>query len=236
MTQLIYVPPALMAAAGAKVELSARVIAPGMTASGVIPLVSTDGGGLWSMAFSTVAMDDDIARTWLAIASLCDGGVNKLIVPCFVGWPLAPWPIVGGSPLIAHDPVPHSDDALFSDGTGYVQRAIVMRTVGTAPLRATTLTLEIIAGSALRGGEHFEIVHQVKKHRIYRVTRVVIDGDGNSVVTIRPPLREVVPAGVEPNFDQPRCVMQPVSPDALDAEWEPAFLGHSSPRLIEAFV
>ncbi|MBX6427134.1 MAG: hypothetical protein IRZ09_14560 [Variibacter sp.] len=234
MTELIYVPAALIRERGAKLELARRVISPGLTLSGVVPLVATDGGGLWRMEFEDIQLTEpDHRRAWRAIAGFADGGANKLVVP-FADAAHQPWPVVGGEPLTSYGAIPHADGTLFADDSGYQQPVIMAHVVGSAALRATQLTIAVSYGGPLRGGEHFSIDHPTMRHRIYRVVSVEESG-GNSLVTIRPPLREAVTDGTRLEFDEPKCVMQPETPDALDIMTDIISVARPSPRFIEAF-
>lgn len=237
MTELIYVAPALLARRMAtQPELVRRVISPGATMSGLVPAISTDGGGLWKFDLDDVHLKTDNARrAWRAIAGLCDGGANKLIVPiCDARH--QPWPLVGGVPLRSYDPLPHSDDSFFSDGSGYAQPVIDAVTVGAVALRSTQITIDFNYGGPPVGGEHFSVDHPTVRHRLYRIVKVEESG-ANYLCTIRPPLREAVPTGTSLDFDLPKCVMQPDPANALDLMVGTARgPARVSPKFIEAFV
>lgn len=236
MSELIYVPLSLMRMQAQGLELTSRVISPGLTGAGVLPMVSTDGGGLWRYDLTSIQLyEPNHKRAWRAIAGACDGGVNKLIVSLYDN-EHQPWPIVDGVPFTSYDPIPHDDDSYFDDGTGYYQNVIDAQTVGTAALRATSLTVAFAYGGPLVGGEHFSIDHPTMRHRIYRVVRVTENDDGDSVVTIRPPLREAVAAATPLDFDHPKGIFQPASPDALDIVTDINQVARPSPTLIEAFT
>lgn len=233
---LIYVPLPLMRMQAQGLDLTSRIVTPGITGSGVIPKMSTDGGGLWRYDVSNIQLTTTALRkAWRAIAGKCDGGLNKLIVPFYDKWH-QPWPVVNGEQVTSYDPISHDDGTLFSDGSGYSQNVIDAVTVGSAALRATTLTIRFFYGGPLEGGEHFSIDHPTMRHRIYRVVGVELNGAGRSVVTVRPPLREAVPACTPLDFDTPRCVMEPATSDALDIVTDINQIARPSPVLIEAFT
>lgn len=202
-----------------KFNLSAATIAPGQTASGTFPLAMFAGGGIWTATLTDINLvTEDEVRVFRAVRMMAEGGATPILVPRRGELKLAPWPNFGAGPVTSYSDIPFSDGSLFSDGSGFCQSVISIQTVAAASLRDTTLTLQIIAGSAFRGGEVFSIVHAIEGERMYEVANVTIDGTGNSVVTIRPPLRDDVPAGTALNFDLPRCIMRLAKPDAMDLD------------------
>lgn len=90
--------------------------------------------------------------------------------------------------------IPHSDDTLFDDDTGY-QNGVTSPVQDDAATNATQIT---IRASDLNGqltvGVYFSI-----NEWLYMVDDFEIDGS-DYIVTIQPPLREPVLAGAEANF------------------------------------
>lgn len=202
-----------------KFNLSAATISPGQTASGTFPLAMFAGGGLWTATLTDInIVTEDEVRVFRAVRMAAEGGATPLLVPRRGELKLAPWPNFGAGSVTSYGDIPFSDGALFSDGSGFYQPVISVRTVTAAALRDTTLTLQIVVGSPFRGGEVFSIVHAIEGERMYEITNVTLDVSGNSVVTIRPPLRDDVPAGASLNFDLPRCTMRLAKPDAMDLD------------------
>lgn len=214
-------------------NLVSQVATPGRSGSGVLPITRVDGGGLWMAQSELLLHTSDQIRTWRALRMAADGGATAFVLSRFDYFP--PYPVIGGETVTEYEPVPHSDDATFSDGSGYAQSAVVARTVGATALRATAMTLELISGEPLRGGECFSIYHEDMLWRMYEVKSVVIDGDGHSAITFRPPLREAVADGANVEFDLPRCMMQLAKPDAMDVTLLMAQMARQSAQFIEAF-
>lgn len=215
-------------------ELGAKAISGGKALSQIAPAARVDGGGLWMATLTDVqASTADQVRAWLALAARLDGGATPVVLTKR-DVRLAPWPTVGGVAVTSNETT-HDDDSLFSDDSGYAGGVISASLVNAASLRATTLTVSLAVGSALRGGEHFSIEHETFSHRIYRVAAVTVNGSGQSVLTIRPPLREDVTAGTRLEFDNPKCVMQLANPDEMDLALDMRFQGKASPRFIESF-
>lgn len=58
---------------------------------------------------------------------------------------------------------------------------------------------------------------------------------GHHTLTIRPPLREAVTAGMRAEFDYPKCTMKLMTADAMDLVLNDRFFGQPDVKLIEAF-
>lgn len=215
-------------------ELVAQVISAGQTASGVIPLARTDGGGIWKATLSDVPLvTADHVRAWRAFTAICEGGAMPVIVE-MCDKRIAPLPIVNGKRLTTAS-VPHSDDAPHDDDAPY-DSTIISAIVGNGNLRATSiLVIPTTPGSTLRGGEYFSIDHgDPLSHRLYRIATVTPTIDG-PLCEIRPPLRAAVGGGTPAEFDHPKCVMRLATPDAMDLTLELRKFGKPSASFLEAF-
>lgn len=236
MTEIIHVPHTLLLHRTDSLELLAQHVTPGLTASGVMPVISTDGGGLWQRSVGDVVLSTKAQRkAWRAIAAKCDGGANPLVVP-FVDNEHQPWAVVGGSELMSYDSIAHSDGTYFSDGSGYYNPAISAYSVGSASLGATTITIHFVQGGPLTGGEHFSIDHTTESHHTYRVVSVELDGSGDSVCTIRPRLREAVASLTTLEFDKPLCLMRPHPPQSLHLVTDMIGMARPNPVFLEHFL
>lgn len=176
----------------------------GISTAGFPARSRTDGGGYWTCEMSGIWLrtPEQIrsARAWEAIL---DGGFTQVIVPTYEPQ-FAPRP----PGLTLPPPVTHGGGAPFDDGTGYVGGVIEAETAEAAPLRATTLKVRMIVGSALLGGETFGLIHPTRGARRYTVGRVLeVEGDVTTI-EFRPPLREATEAGFPINFNDPGCVMR----------------------------
>lgn len=186
----------------------------GQSAQGAFPRIRTDGGGLWQCEYGAINLRaPDNVRAWRALEVLCDGGASPIVVP-MCDKRHFPAPIVDGKPLYSVGAVPHSDDALFDDGSGYAHNVVDASVILDAPLRAVSLALSFTIGGPLRGGEFFSIRHPSQGWRLYEVG-AVDEQEGGSVITFRPPLREAVTAGAYLEFDRPRCVMMLADPNVM---------------------
>lgn len=206
----------------------------GITVSSITRLARTDGGGLWTCRSGEIDLwTRGQIKAARALDALLDGGVTNIVVPSFE-YPFQPRPLdFTGSP-----DVPHSDGSPFDDGGLYSGRTMEVVLAQDAPLRATTLRLLPLSLGPLEGGESFTIDHAVRGPRKYLVGQVFpVDGDPDGAIdiTFRPPLREAVLAGIDVDFDHPRCVMRLANPNdwlgPLDALHEMT----ASPVWVEAF-
>lgn len=215
----IAIPPSLMRERSASWSVMGSTVGPGQSATGAFYVGRIDGGGMWRAQWSAVNLRTaDHIRCWRAISAIAENGVVPLIVPqCDKRH--FPAPLIGGVPVYS-GVVPHDDGAYFDDGSGYAQPVVLAVSVGSALLRATTIVIQFLAGSALRGGEIFSIDHPTQSWRRYEIKTVNINDDGDSVVTFRPPLREAVADGDDIEFDLPRCVMRLARSDAMDLDIE----------------
>jgi hypothetical protein len=231
----ITLPPNLLRARSVEWNLKGTVTSGGQTGTGAQTLVRSDGGGLWFASDNdNLYYRKDHIATMRAVRALSNGGSTPIIVPRTDI--LQPWPIVDGKPLKSYASISHSDGALFSDSSGYTQPVIIAQVAAAADLRAVTLAIILIYGSALRGGECFSINHPTKGWRLYEIFSVELDESGNSIVQFSPPLREAVEVGDPVEFDNPRCLMRAASPSSLDMKLESFSRTMQTMQFIEAFV
>jgi hypothetical protein len=196
-------------------QILSSTVSPGQTIHGAAPRIRTDGGGLWRCEYGSINLrSPDHVRAWRALDVLCDGGMSPIIVP-MCDKRHFPAPIVDGKPVYSIEPIPHSDETFFDDGSGYAQNVVDASVMLDAPLRAVSLALSFVVGGPLRGGEFFSIEHPTQGWHLYQVGTVDDQGDDGTVITFRPQLREAVTAGTYLEFDRPRCVMMLADPNVM---------------------
>lgn len=202
----------------------------GRTLSGAVPRVRIDGGGLWMATLADLQVSTpDQVRTYRALEAILDGGATPVVLSRR-DLQFYPAPVDAfGVRVTSFADAPCDDGAFCDDGTGFVT-GTVDATAAAAALRATSLTVTINVGSALRGGEVFSIEHDTYSHRMYTVASVV-----GSAVTIRPPLREAITAGTRLEFDYPKCVMQLANSSEMDLPLELRTYGQTTVKFIESF-
>lgn len=190
----------------------------GASIGGVVQATRVDGGGYWLLELGEIKlMSADQLRAWRAWEMIVDNGATPVVFK-MCDPRQRPDVIVGGVLAKAHF-VTHSDGMKFSDGSTYASVPINAFIATAAPLRATTIEVDI-DNVALRGGEHFSIDHPAYSHRLYRVRTVEhIDGARHRI-TFRPPLREAVAPGERVDFNNPSCVMRIIDGDQMPIEIE----------------
>jgi len=219
-------------------NLAGTAISGGRALSGVHPFGRFDGGGYWVATMQDVQVSSsDNIRAWRALRTLLDGGVTAMAVEARDVY-AAPWPIVGGAPLISADTAT-DDDVTLDDGSLLAGNVISATLGADAALRATTVQINFAsAGSTtngLRGGERFSIQHTTYLDRLYEIGTVSSLGSGNYSVTIRPPIREAVSAGATCEFDYPRCIMRLADPAAMDLAQQRRLYAQASVKWVESF-
>lgn len=235
MTALPHYPSLLQRERALLFELMGQTVAGGQTGTGLMPLARLDGGGLWKATMNDVAIvTASHVRVWRALAAICDGGAQPLIVP-MCDKRQFPAPLVNGAPRYSNADVPHSDNAPFNDDSLYESDVVSATLAAAAELRATAITIDLTASGDLQGGEHFSIDHDNLRWRLYRIRTAVDNGDGTWACTIRPPLRAAVSVGMALQFDHPKCVMRLASHDAMDLSLDLRKFGRPSVTFIEAF-
>lgn len=193
-------------------NITGNTMGVGQTSAAAVD-VRSDGGGLWMAALNNIRfLDATDTLLWRAVRQICNGGVAPIIVPrndvAFAPWPAGVVEIGG---------VPFSDGSFFSDGAGFYQSIIDITSADVAPLRATSMSIDLNYCGPLRGGEAFTIEHATWGPRLYEVGTVDLAEDGASAaITFNPPLREAVAVGTMLDFDRPRCLMKLALPGAMD--------------------
>lgn len=182
----------------------------GQTSSASV-VVRSDGGGFWSASLNDMQFrGPKDTLLWRATRQACNGGITPMVV-----WrndqTFSPFP----AGVTIDQIITHSDGSLFDDDTGYYQSVIDI-TAGDGALRATSINIEINYAGDLMGGESFSIQHPTMGWRLYEIATVDQSSDTFASITFNPPLREVVTAGTQLEFDRPRCLMRLADSTAMD--------------------
>lgn len=181
----------------------------GTTLGGQRISTNTDAG-YWSVKLENIPMrnrDRDQWRCWNAIRTILRGTPGRIAVPVLSSHSA---PYSSGrweaSPETSHD-----DDALFDDDTPYVQGAISVVSVGVTPIGATTMKMRVISAADDLSGVRFSY-----EHALYETGRTIgVEGD-TWEVEITPPVRAVIPAGADLEFDDPTCLCSLETDSGMD--------------------
>lgn len=171
----------------------------GRTLGGIEPSTRTDLG-FWEIEYGNVVLRNSRReqwQTWQAIRQAL-GGRSGLIAVRVRSSLSAPYASGQYEPVLD---VLHDDGSPFDDGAPYLQGAISVLSEGATPVGATTIRLKIINASANLVGVRFSF-----NHALYE-TGPVLDINGDVwTVPISPTVRELIPSGVDLEFDQPTCL------------------------------
>jgi hypothetical protein len=229
------IPDALFQMEELRWDLEGSIISPGQTVYGAFPLNRLDGGGLWSATFlRNWLVNEDQLRLWRAVRTIADGGIVPLIIERYER-PFFPVPFDGNGEPMEIASISHSDGSFFSDGSGYYQPLVTAITGAAASLRATSIQINVLVGSTLKGGHCFSIEHVEMGHRIYEIGTITNISDTVYTVSFRPPLREDVALGERVEFDKPKCVMRLATPNAMSLTLQTGDYAHPDVSFIEWF-
>lgn len=172
----------------------------GRSLTAVEQVVASDAG-YWAISYDGVPIASGLhKKAWRAISARAEGRLNPILVPTY-DTDTNPWPLVNGAPFTAYpDGVPHSDDTLFSDDTGYAQPVIVATVDADVALGANSMVIDLVQGSALEPGQHYSV-----GVRLFRIKRITAVAGSLYTVTVWPPTREAITAGAIAEFDRPIC-------------------------------
>lgn len=226
-------PKSVLAPRRAQPHLAERTLSGGASISGRTQVSATDAG-IWTCSYDGFpVVTRDAVLTWRAIQAYLEGRLGEIDVPLF-DYENAFAPYATGLDWAALlVPVPHSDGAYFSDGSGYVVGEIEdIVTASSAALRATSVTVTVNYGPTLQPGMIFEITHTSKGPRWYVVTS---HEDDTGVMTFRPPLREAVGAGARMIFTNPKCRMRLAADSSMALALEMPRFGFPSVEFVESF-
>lgn len=214
-------PDAVLRPQNVAFDIAPRSLAGPSSVSGVTQVVASDAG-IWKATLGGVIVKSRAeVLAFRAIANLLEGRLGTILVPLCRAYQ----PVPADSDAL-YDDVPHSDDSLFEDDTGYVGTVIDVVAAAPAAVRAVSMTVTVNYAGDIEPGQHFSL-----GERLYRVR--TFDA-GTGAMTFRPPLREAAAAGDALNFDDPVCLMRLASDDAMNLELSLRRFGNPTVNFIEA--
>jgi hypothetical protein len=200
------------------------------TFSGRKQMVASDAG-YWVGALSDFpVVTTDQVLEWRGIIADLQGGLEDVVIgpfdhlraPVHSGLP----PVIGG--------IRHSDGSLFSDGSGYSQSSIKVRSKTSLALRATSATLTIDEAGPLKRGMYFTVYDGIRPS-MYMITKPPEVEGNTATVRFLPTLRAPVSAGDEVDFADPKLVMNLASPDGGELSLDMGRWGRPSIELQESW-
>jgi hypothetical protein len=204
-------------------DIDSRSLAGPASVSGATQVVASEAG-IWKATYGNIIVKSRAAvLTHRAIAALLEGRLGSILVPLCKAYGPSSGAVVDQGYFAQ---VPHSDDAFFDDGTGYVGSLTNVVLAANAAVRATTLNVTVTyAADDIQPGMHFSL-----GERLYRVR--TFDAS-TGTMTIRPPLREPATAGDQLEFDDPVCRMRLLQDDGMDLELALRRFGNPTVQFVE---
>ena len=207
------------------------------TMSGYTSAIDVSGGGYVAVKYVEIFLGNASAnklRYWMGLSARLNGGQKSITVPLMTDF----W-ANNGLPIYTRG-IPLSDGTTFSDGTTYMQSNIPAQLDAAAAVNANPVTIRMINGQALWGGEWFSILHLDGRHRAYNVIEplsTVVNGDGSQTisVSIRPPLRVATAYQIPVRFDRPMCTMRLAPGSTISTDIMPSWQAKPEISFIESF-
>ena len=241
---LSFLPPGRMTAP----RIVGGAIEGGSSLSGITLASDLTGGGFVAVDYQEIQISNtnrDRILFFNRLMVALQGGIRPCVVPLFTDY-ISPCAdslfsnvFPSGAPY-GYAKTPFSDLTTFSDGSTFKQANVSGTIQNTGAAGDGTVTLTVINGRPLQGGEWFGVLHPTKSYRAYNVTDIDSQSvDGNGVVTatvaIRPTLRDATVIGMVVDWWRPRCLMRIKS--GADATLDLSQFWYSTPslQLVEAF-
>lgn len=205
-------------------DVAPRTLAGPSSISGATQVVSSSAG-LWKATFADIVIaKEQHTLAWRAISALLEGRLGTILVPLCRGYQ----PVPSGADNL-YDAVPHSDDAFFSDDSGYVGRVIDVQLTGAITKGATAATVSVGYADTLQPGQHFSL-----GERLYRLKSVKYTSDTAAAITFTPPAREAAGIGDYLEFDDPVVKMRLASDSEMDLSLDMRRFATPTVNFIEA--
>lgn len=169
----------------------------------------SSSAGIWKFTFGGIAVSDHSEiLAWRALAALLEGRMGSVLVPlCRDRQPITD----AARAADVWAPLPHSDDTLFSDGTGYESSSVSVEVDGAVAAGGTSASIILHYGGTPEPGHHFSV-----GDRLYRLKSVSWTSETEADVTFWPPAREAIADATFLEFDDPVCRMRLASDAEMD--------------------
>lgn len=200
----MYIWPAhLFRPTATKADVVVREVSGGVALSGDETTILTDAGGRWMVTHSGIVLRSPAQlRIWDAWTAYMPGRAFLAPLTSLI---TAPRPIAFGAPI--RPAAIDYDDLYFPTTVGFAGGPYINAvTVGATALRATTIVINVTAGSLIEGGEKFSVAG-----RAYKIERVTARSGAQATCTITPPLRAAIASGafVDFNWSTVQCKLVP---------------------------
>jgi hypothetical protein len=177
----------------------------GSSITGIERLVSTDAGR-WRYGFRLTIKTVAHVMAWRSLMAQTETRANIIRVPIED----CRYDVAATSGLrslyrgkIQDVKIPHSDGALFSDGSGYSQNFVNGVVTSAATQGSTSITVTMPVGAIPQVGHHFGA-----DDYFYRIKSVKLISGTTYTFTSEPRMRAAIPKGKELQFDNITCLMR----------------------------
>lgn len=226
--------PCMLGPNDIEVDLTPRPQGGGPSIAGGSQWVQSEAG-VWEITYSSIPTSRLRINAYRMIALLLNGPATPILVPVF-DKKRAPFPFVdptvGGPRITSYGDIPHSDDSLFSDGSGYYT-PVIDATAAAAAIRSTSLTMTLNYGGMIWGGEFFSIGENL--YEIKSVSLTDAGPPGVYEIGFMPPLRVAITDGTVLNFDDPVCRCTLASSSGMPLSLSNRIVGLPAVSFIEDF-
>lgn len=207
-----------------KVDISHRNLR-GPTAQSGFTQVVSNSAGIWVATYDSIPVyKSSMVRMWRALDSEIGGQRETISLPIW-DYPRAPGANDElGSNLLGFGNLPHSDETLFDDNTGYQTAYTNVNVSAAASVGATTVSLTKVSKTLLEPGHRFSV-----NDRLYQIKRVTSQTNTAATVIVTPPLREALKVGDRAEFDYPRVLMRLTDDKAMQLDLN--YNGYATPTL-----
>jgi len=204
-----------------------RKVSGGVALNDVEDEIITDGGGRWQISYGEFDVDEpELSRLWTQWQGFIGRG-EPFLVP-ILSLETAPRPTAGGGLM---DPSNlYDDDDAFPTEVRFGTPYIIAQLAGDVPLRGTTMTINVIQGARIKGGEKFSI-----GVRGFAIERVLSRSGQQATVLVNPPSRKALPAGSPVNFEWPVVQCRAVAGQNLAVAMSLGMYGSTSISFVEDF-
>ena len=241
---LAFLPPGRMTAP----RIIGSTVEGGASLSGITLASDANGGGLVAVDYQNIQLSNtnrDRILFFNRLMIALQGGIRQCVVPLLTDYiaPCADSLFVNAFTSVpqGYSHTPFSDLTTFSDGSEFSQANVSGLIVSSGNSGDGTVTLSVINGRQLQGGEWFGVQHASGAFRAYCVTDIdsqSVDGTSGIVtatVAIRPTLREAITVGMNVDWWRPRCTMRIKSGMDPTLDLSQFWYGTPSLSFVEAF-
>lgn len=212
-----------------KFDIAPRTLSAPASVSGVSQVVASDAG-IWKATLGNIVINKrNHVIAFRAIANLLEGRLGNILVPLCRAYQPIPDGFTSTTAAALLDEVPHGDDTLFGDDTGYSGGTMSVSLASGISARAVSANIVIEYGGEIEPGQHFNI-----GERLYRVRTITYTTPNTAAMTFRPPLREAASAGDILEFDDPVCRMKLADDAAMDLDLSLRRFGNPTVNFVEA--